>query len=211
MTRCAETSSQNATSDSSVSSDRVTTLSPPTPRQLIHERRVITRGYLRDDGLWDIEGELLDEKTYTYADRDRGALPAGSPMHHMRARLTVDHGMNIHAAEAAMSAQPFGSCREGLESMQKLVGASLATGFRRQVEDAMGRTLGCTHIRDLLLAMATTAYQTISSWREQFMPELGAPKQKDGEKPFFLNQCRSWAETSPVVAVYFPKFHRKDG
>jgi hypothetical protein len=193
-----------------VPSDRVTALSSPAQRRLIHERRVITRGYLRDDGLWDIEGELFDEKTYTYADRDRGPLPAGSPMHHMRARLTVDHDMNIHGAEAAMPAQPFETCSGGLErALQQLIGASLAAGFRRKVEDAMGRTLGCTHIRELLLATATTAYQTISSWREQFMPELGAPKQKDGEKPFFLNQCRSWADTSPVVAVHFPQFHRK--
>ncbi len=58
-----------------------------------------TRGYLRDDGLWDLEGELIDEKSYTYADRDRGPLPAGRPMHHMRVRLTVDHFFAIHAAE----------------------------------------------------------------------------------------------------------------
>ena len=190
--------------------DRVAALSSPAPRRLIHERRVTTRGFLRDDGLWDIEGELLDEKTYTYADRDRGPLPAGSPMHHMRVRLTVDRDMNIYGAEAAMPAHPFRTCSGGLETaMRRLIGASLAAGFRRKVEDAMGRTLGCTHIRELLLATATTAYQTISSWREQFTPELGAPKQKDGEVPFFLNQCRSWAETSPVVAVHFPQFYRQ--
>ena len=84
-------------------------LSVPVSRRLIHERRVITRGYLRDDDLWDLEGELLDEKTYTYADRDRGPLPAGTPMHHMRARLTVDVDLVVRAAEAAMPARPFGT------------------------------------------------------------------------------------------------------
>jgi hypothetical protein len=190
---------------------QVKELSPPTPRRLIHERRVTTRGYLRDDGLWDIEGELRDDKTYTYADRDRGPLPPGSPMHHMRARLTVDSEFNIHAAEAAMPAQPFGTCSEALNPVGKLVGASLTRGFRRAMEEAMGRQKGCTHIRDLILACATTSYQTISSWREQFMPEIGVPKQGDGERPFFLDGCISWAETSPVVAVHFPQFHRKGG
>jgi len=184
-------------------------LSAPTPRRLIHERRVVTRGYLRDDGMWDIEGELIDEKTYTYADRDRGPLPAGSPMHHMRARLTVDHDLVIHAAEGAMPAHPFGFCTGAIEPTQALVGACLAKGFRRVVEEAMGRTSGCTHLRELILAVATTAFQTVSSYREQFLPELGAPKSADGERPFFLNQCRSWADTSPVVAVHFPQFHRK--
>jgi hypothetical protein len=184
-------------------------LSAPQPRRLIHERRVVTRGYLRDDGLWDIEGELLDEKTYTYADRDRGPLPAGAPMHHMRARLTVDTDLVIRAAEGAMPAHPFRTCLEGVAPVRALVGASLARGFRQAVEAAMGRTAGCTHLRDLVLAIATTAYQTISSYREQFMPEAGAPRSTDGEKPFFLDRCVSWAETSPVVAVHFPKFHRK--
>lgn len=183
-------------------------LSPPTLRRLLHERRVVTRGYLRDDGLWDIEGELVDEKTYTYADRDRGPLPSGAPMHHMRARLTVDRDLKVLAAEGAMPARPFHTCTIGISPVQALVGASLAKGFRRTIDEAMGGTRGCTHLRDLVLAVATTAYQTISSWREQFMPELGAPKAKDGISPFFLNQCVSWSEQSPVVAVHFPELHR---
>jgi hypothetical protein len=61
----------------------------------------------------------------------------------------------------------------------------------------------------LFYALATTAFQTISAYREQHMPELGPPKASDGERPFFLDQCYSWAHTSPVVAVHFPQFHRK--
>src|SRR6478672_5703484 len=34
------------------------TLPAPVPRRLIHTRDVRTRGFLRDDGLWDLEGEL---------------------------------------------------------------------------------------------------------------------------------------------------------
>lgn len=184
-------------------------LSPPVPRRLLHERRVTSRGFLREDGLWDIEGELLDEKTYTYADRERGALPAGAPMHHMRARLTIDNDLRIHVAEATMPGQPFRTCGQALVPVQALVGKSLARGFRRAVEDAMGQTRGCEHLRSLILSLATTAYQTISSWREQFMPELGAPRQGDGQRPFFLDHCLSWAQDGPVVAVHFPEFHRK--
>lgn len=167
-----------------------------------------TRGYLRDDGLWDLEGELIDEKSYTYADRDRGPLPAGRPMHHMRVRLTVDHFFAIHAAEASMPAHPFSTCTSAVAPMQALVAASLTSGFRRRVDEAMGAARGCTHLRDLVLAAATTAYQTISSWREQYMPEIGVPKARDGETPFFLNGCVSWAQDSPVVQVHFPEFHR---
>jgi hypothetical protein len=41
------------------------------------------------------------------------------------------------------------------------------------------------------------------------MPELGAPKAKDGERPFFLDQCMGWSEKGSVVARFFPRFHKR--
>lgn len=179
------------------------------PRRHIHTRRVTSLGLLRDDGLWDVEGELFDEKSYTYADRERGPLRPGLPMHHMRARITLDNDMNVVDAHAAMPAIPFGYCAGAVPGVERLKGASVGAGWRRAVDAAMGSTRGCTHMRELFYALATTAFQTISAYREQHMPELGPPKAADGQRPFFLNQCHSWADTSPVVAEYFPRFHRK--
>ena len=39
-------------------------LSEPAPRTLQHVRRVHYQGFEREDGLWDIEGELHDSKAY---------------------------------------------------------------------------------------------------------------------------------------------------
>jgi hypothetical protein len=121
----------------------------PAPRRLIHTRHIRTRGFLRDDGLWEIEGELLDEKTYTYADRDRGRP---------RPRPEID-----------IAAIPFALCAGAADPAKILVGKSLGRGFSRAMEDAMGGTSGCTHVRYLVLALANTAYQTISAYREQFI------------------------------------------
>ena len=138
-------------------------LSAPLPRRLVHTRDVRTRGFLRDDGLWDIEGELRDEKTYTYEDRERGPLPAGSPMHLMRARLTVDHEMIVHAAEVDMDAIPFSTCAGAAAPAQELIGKSLKRGFGRAIEEAMGRTSGCTHVRYLILAMPSPILELAGS------------------------------------------------
>lgn len=178
-------------------------------RRHIHTRRVTSQGFLRDDGLWDIEGELFDEKSYTYSDRERGPLEPGMPMHHMRARVTIDNDMKVLEAHAAMPALPFGYCSSAMAGVAKLKGASIGSGWRRSVDAVMGGTKGCTHMRELFYALATTAFQTISAYREQHMPELGAPKGTDTQRPFFLNQCHSWAESSPVVAEFFPQFYRK--
>ncbi|MEO9228446.1 MAG: DUF2889 domain-containing protein [Devosia sp.] len=184
-------------------------LPSPAPRRHIHTRRVISQGFLRDDGLWDIEGELHDQKTYVYADRERGPLEPGQPMHHMRARITVNNDLEVVEAHAAMPAIPFSYCSGAIAEVAGLKGANLGSGWRRALDAAMGNTRGCTHMRELFLDIATTAFQTISAYREQHMPELGPPLGGDAQTPFFLNRCHSWARTSPVVAEYFPQFYRK--
>ncbi|WP_322099492.1 DUF2889 domain-containing protein [Haematospirillum sp. 15-248] len=57
-----------------------------TPRSLIHTRRIECLGYLRQDGLWDVEASLHDTKTYDFSNRDRGTIKAGEPLHGMTIR-----------------------------------------------------------------------------------------------------------------------------
>ena len=75
-------------------------LSSPAAREHIHNRTVECRGYRREDGLWDIEGRLVDVKTYTFHNNERGDVPPGEPVHEMWIRLTVDDDMKIHGVEA---------------------------------------------------------------------------------------------------------------
>ena len=44
-------------------------LTEPAARELLHTRVIDMRGYIRDDGLWDIEGHLTDNKSYGYDGR----------------------------------------------------------------------------------------------------------------------------------------------
>jgi hypothetical protein len=70
-------------------------LSPPVGRQHLHTRKVTCQGFYRDDGLWDIEGRITDEKTYEHANEWRGPLKAGDLVHDMSIRLTLDHRFTI--------------------------------------------------------------------------------------------------------------------
>ena len=65
-------------------------LSPPQERELLHSRDIVLRGYRRADGLYDIEAQLTDTKSYGFGNRDRGYIEAGEPIHGMWLRLTVD-------------------------------------------------------------------------------------------------------------------------
>ncbi len=180
-------------------------LSPPAPRALWHERTVRCRGYRRDDGLWDIEGSLTDTKTYSFANHDRDGIAAGEPVHGMAARLTVDDGLAIRDAEAAIDHGPFHPCAEAAGGVRDLVGATIRPGFRRTVQGALGGTAGCTHLRTLLEALAQTAAQTVPAARD-------ARVAGDGDSPpALLGSCHALRRDGPVARREWPEWAAGDG
>ena len=65
-------------------------LPPPAARRHVHTRRVQCEGFLREDGLWDIEAGIEDTKTYFARNADGRERQPGEPIHHMQVRLTLD-------------------------------------------------------------------------------------------------------------------------
>ena len=51
------------------------------------------------------------------------------------------------------------------DDIDALVGLQIKAGFLREVNHRVGGTVGCTHLRELLQQMATTAFQTINPAR----------------------------------------------
>ena len=137
-------------------------LSPPVARKLMHTREIRCTGHRREDGLWDIEGCIIDTKTYGFSNHHRGTVDAGEPVHEMWVRLTIDENMVVHEAEASTEASPFAMCGDVTPRVAELKGLRIARGWTRKVRKILGKTLGCTHITQLLLGpLATTAFQTI--------------------------------------------------
>ena len=86
-------------------------LSEPAARQPLHNRQYDFRGYRREDGLWDIEGRIVDTKTYAFENQHRGQIEAGTPVHDMQVRLTLDDDFLIRDIEAVTDASPFARAR----------------------------------------------------------------------------------------------------
>ena len=181
-------------------------LSTPDPRKHIHTRTIQCRGYRRDDGLWDIEGEIVDTKTYGFDNKDRVRIEAGDAIHHMRVRLTVDDQLVVRKAEAATEAGPFNMCGDIAPAYQALVGLAVTPGWRKEVFRRLGGTKGCTHVTDLLVGpLAVTAYQTvIPARRRRAAAEPGKKK-----RPPLIDSCHALARSSPVVERDWPEFYEK--
>ena len=175
----------------------------------MHRRTVECQGYLRDDGLWEIEALLVDTKPFARHDRFRGPMQAGDPVHEIWLRLAVDDSMIIREAEASMRATPYPTCIEVEPIIKRLIGERIGKGWRDVVRRRIGRLEGCTHMSELLGPAVTALFQAMSHGKS---PE-GRDSLRDHpfgtEQPFFINDCYSWRTDGPVVAEFFPQFATK--
>jgi hypothetical protein len=181
----------------------------PTPAKRVqqHTRTVICKGYLREDGLWDIEGHMTDVKDNDMLSKDRtqGLIRAGEFIHDMALRITIDMNLNIVDAVATMDSTPFQHCKEITSSYKQLIGLQIKPGFTKQTKALFAGVSGCTHLLELLGPIATTAFQTTFQARDK------AESWEEGSTlPLIMNSCHSWDQKGPVVQQFWPHFAKFD-
>jgi DUF2889 family protein len=184
---------------------------PEQARRPMHRRVIDCDGYLRDDGLWEVEARLVDTKPFLQRDQFRGALPPGTPVHDIRLRLAVDDNMTIREAETNMASTPFPTCIEVDGILPRLVGEQIGRGWRETVRRKIGRLETCTHLSELLGPAVTTLFQTMSYGKRPDGGDSMDSHRDNAEPPFFINGCRSWRTDGPIVAQIFPQFATKPG
>ena len=192
-------------------------LSPPADRDLTNLRDIALRGYQRRDGLFDIEAHIRDTKTLGFQNIDRGGwIEPGEPLHEMWLRVTIDEDMTIVACEAVTQHGPFAICGGGAQHFDRLVGLSVKPGFLRAANARVGGIDGCTHLRELLQQVATTAFQTLwpvrmrrAEERRRQSADAGRGEAGTGrEVPALLNTCYAHADTRDVVRRSWPHLYR---
>ncbi len=176
-------------------------LSAPAARALLHKRRIECCGYAREDGLYDVEGHLVDVKTHDISNLDRGGIKAGEPLHEMWLRLTVNLDLHVVAVEATTVWGPYSICGDITPNFQRLKGLSIKPGWTQKTRQLLGGTQGCTHLVELLGPIATTAFQTIYEARVRRERDAGIKK-----RPALIDSCHAWASGSPVVEKRYPEY-----
>jgi Protein of unknown function (DUF2889) len=179
-------------------------LSAPVEREHLHDRHYEFQGFRRKDGLWDIEGRIIDTKTYDFPNLHRGTIHAGTPVHEMRVRLTLDDHFTIRDIEAVTDAAPFAICPAITESFAALKGIRLGAGWRRQLYERLGGVKGCTHHVEMLAAMATVAYQTM--WK-YVSTDMGRNDSGAVRRPAIIDSCHAFASDGEVVRQHWPQFY----
>jgi hypothetical protein len=176
-------------------------LSESAARREVHQRVIDMRAYARADGLYDVEAHLIDRKPYDFQHSGRpDPLPAGTPLHDLWVRVTVDEEYVIHHIEAASDATPYSLCKEATAALDVLVGERIGKGWSSLVKERLRGPIACTHLRELMIPLATAMMQGIRALK-------GAPSQfvdADG-KPSNLNSCYAYADHRDVVKRMWPE------
>jgi len=202
-------------------------LSEPKERELLHTRTIVIHGYRRSDGQYDIEAHLTDTKAKGIANEHRGYIEAGEPLHGMWLRMTVNERLQIVSCEAASDQTPYAVCALAAPNFAQLAGLQIKAGFLRAAAQRIGGTAGCTHLRELLQQMGTTAHQTVFAARAEreaqaIEREVGAtltPDEVDariaakfGGGGRIVNTCIAYDEAGPLVERRWPELSKsRDG
>ncbi|MCB1856925.1 MAG: DUF2889 domain-containing protein [Gammaproteobacteria bacterium] len=177
-------------------------LATPQPRRHLHTRTITCEGFLRDDGLWDIEARLVDVKTYPFPNEFRGgSIPPGEPMHDLLLRVTLDLDLVIHAIDASSEHYPYRACSRAPAAMRSLIGLRIGGGFLKRVKERIGVSRGCTHLIEMMSTIATTSYQTMNAFMEE-----KARAESRREKPHYLDSCIAMRCDGEVVRREWPEF-----
>lgn len=184
--------------------DFPTAAPPPITREALHLRRIEMQGYRRSDGLFEVEGRLVDNKSHDFVHPVPGrSVPAGAPIHNMGVRLVFDAQMLVHEVETFTDSAPYAACPEGGRALQSIKGLRMGGGWNRELRARLSGARSCTHLMELLSPMATAAHQTLG-----FL-YVASPDRLDAQgRPLQIDSCYAYAADGEVVMRRWPQFHQ---
>ena len=177
----------------------------PVTREALHERRIDMRGYRRSDGLYEVEGRVVDEKPHLFTAPGAGGrtTAAHEPIHEMGVVLVFDEDLVVHDVRTFTNAAPYAECGEGGRALASLKGLRIASGWNREVRSRLGAGSSCTHLVELLVPLATVAFQSLTAARRG-RPE---PLDKAG-RPVKIDSCYAYRAGGELVLHQWPAWHR---
>jgi hypothetical protein len=176
-------------------------------REPLHVRRIVFEGFRRSDGLFEVEGHLTDRKSHDFAPPSGlRVVPANEPIHDIGLRVVFDLDMIVLAVGTTIRAYPYRECPGGGESLQALVGLRIGAGWSGEVRKRLPPGDTCTHLREILIPLATAAIQAVNPLRAQAQLEATDAS----GKPLKIDSCYAYGAARELVLQRWPAFHRPE-
>ena len=173
-------------------------------REELHFRRIDMHGYRRSDGLFEVEGRVTDRKPHDFTPFSGGRhAPAGEPVHDMGVRLVYDDKLQVHDVHTFTEAAPYAHCPEGGHALQSLKGLRMTSGCSAEVKRLLRGARSCTHLMELLIPMATTAFQSLSASGLTRVDRLDITG-----RAIKIDSCYAYGAQRKLVRRKWPEYYR---
>lgn len=170
----------------------------------LHFRRIDLRGFRRSDGLFELRARLTDQKPFDFQPPARDDLiPAGNYIHDHVLRVVFDEDRIIREIATTMQTFPYRECPPGGDVMQQMVGVRIGPGWSGEIRRRLPASEVCTHLKELMVVVATAAYQTLFSVRTREAGDVDAQG-----RPGKIDSCYAYGASRELVLRYWPEFHR---
>ncbi len=168
-------------------------------REKLHTRNIQLTTYHYTDSRVIIHGVLKDNlctKTFDIT----GVEKKPGTLHHIDVKLLINtNPLIIEDAEADMIYVPLSECHSTIDTIEKLKGLEVKSGFSKKIRAIMGGKRGCSHLCNLIIVMAQEVVQgSLVQKRKEKSP---VPDNIDSlaDKEFLINSCRMWTEDGPKI------------
>ncbi len=165
----------------------------------VHERRLEICTYPMKDDRLILEGWLRDERlvpVYSWDGRPRSP----GVVHWMCVRLLMGGWpLTILDAEVEMEAIPHELCMTTADSVKRLIGIPIVSGFSGKVRKSLGGIRGCSHLMHLVLSMGPAALHGYWSQRSRTPRPLPRSLDEFPELTALVNSCKLWREDGPLM------------
>jgi hypothetical protein len=165
----------------------------------IHSRILDFKTYPLDEERVIVAGKLIDERFLPFYD-EGGHLAKEGVIHEMLLYLLIG-GMplSILEADAEMPQVPRDLCTETRESIRRIVGLEIKSGFSEKVHKLIGNVEGCAHLTHLLVVMVQAALH--GYWTHKMSKPRPVPRSLNEIEglPYLVNSCRLWREDGPII------------
>jgi hypothetical protein len=171
-------------------------------REELHFRRIDLRGFRRSDGLFEVEANLTDQKPFDFQPPSREQkIAAGELIHDHVLRVAFGEDMVIREIKAFMRTWPYAECPRGADVMQSMVGVRIGPGWNSEVRKRLPNAESCTHLKEMMVVLASAAYQTMFSLSTRNVDDVD----KNG-RPRKIDSCYAYGASRELVLKYWPEF-----
>ena len=174
----------------------------------LHKRNIEVTTYDYDGQRIIVEGFLKDDRFQKSHGITGESFPSGV-IHHMAIRLLVNcSNLLIEDVHVDLISVPRRACRETIDCLASIKGLTITKGFTAKVKKLAGGNKGCTHLVELIQAMAPAVFQGFAAHQSRKPMDFDSDRAKKIIQ-YLTNTCHAWREDGPYVEALKKRFNMK--